>query len=154
MRKSLLLFVLIAFNTFLLLAQEDDYEDAKRYYREAQFSGRRADYEKTLKTAQYALEDFLHIRNGEKAEEMRDIIDSSSSVMSRMDNEIKKAIDERRIAAGMTKEDVIESWGYPRDINRTSTSGVVSEQWCFGDILEGTDRYVYFENGEVTSWQD
>jgi hypothetical protein len=53
-----------------------------------------------------------------------------------------------KIWLGMTKDMAIESWGKPKDINRTVTSYSVSEQWVYGD------RYLYFDDGILTSWQD
>lgn len=140
--------------TSFVFAQER-YENAKYYYREAQYSSLRSDYEKAIREAQYALERFLDERNKNKAQEMKDIIQSSRKIISEIEDNIKKAIKNGTIIAGMTKEEVIESWGKPRDINRTVTSYSVHEQWCYGDILAGTDRYIYFDENEVvTSWQD
>jgi hypothetical protein len=48
----------------------------------------------------------------------------------------------------MTKDMVIDSWGKPEDINRTVTSSYIHEQWVYGS------RYLYFENGTLTSFQD
>lgn len=50
---------------------------------------------------------------------------------------------------GMTKEMVLESWGEPKDINRTVGSWGVHEQWIYYG-----DKYLYIENGKLTSWQD
>ncbi len=53
-------------------------------------------------------------------------------------------------AIGMTKEKVENSiWGTPIDINITTTAYGVSEQWVYS-----IDRYVYFEDGEVTAIQE
>ncbi len=162
--RKVLLFMLIFFVTSFSFAQEDNYEKAKRCYKEAEHSALRSDYEEALKTAQDALEHFLRSGDTDKAEEMKNIINKSSAAMSRIDERIKKAIKNRHIVIGMSKEDVIESWGQPRDINRTVTSSCVYEEWCYGDFLKGPgryvyfkkriERYVYFENGIVTSWQD
>jgi cell division protein FtsB len=58
-------------------------------------------------------------------------------------------IYESRIWVGMTKEMVIDSWGKPLSINRTGNEWGVHEQWVYGD-----HRYLYIENGKLTSWQD
>lgn len=55
----------------------------------------------------------------------------------------------KRPEIGMTANEVIEIWGNPIDINRTETTYGVSEQWVFFG-----DKYVYFEDGIVTSIQD
>ena len=54
-----------------------------------------------------------------------------------------------RPSIGMTKNDVIEIWGHPTDINRTETAYGISEQWVYYG-----HRYVYLENGFVTAIQD
>ncbi len=57
-------------------------------------------------------------------------------------------IIERKIWIGMSKEMMIDSWGTPKDINRSVGSWGVHEQCIYGDT------YVYVENDKVTSWQD
>jgi len=61
---------------------------------------------------------------------------------------VTTAVLARKIAFGMTREQVRLSWGEPEDINRTVTPGRVREQWVYGEQL------VYFVNGVVTAWQD
>ncbi len=53
-----------------------------------------------------------------------------------------------KIWIGMTKEMAIESWGKPNNINRTVTAFTTNEQWVYGT------KYLYFENGLLTAWQD
>ena len=51
---------------------------------------------------------------------------------------------------GMTKTEVKNStWGSPEKINKTTTSYGVHEQWCYSNY-----KYIYFENGVVTSIQE
>ena len=40
------------------------------------------------------------------------------------------------------------SWGKPDDINRSVGPWGVHEQWVYGY------KYLYFEDGSLTSWQD
>ncbi len=56
-----------------------------------------------------------------------------------------------RLKIGMTKKEVIECMGNPYDINKTTNSSGVREQWVYGSV---GSIYVYIENGIVTSWQD
>jgi hypothetical protein len=49
----------------------------------------------------------------------------------------------------MNKEQAIESWGQPNDINKTTTKYVVHEQWCYP-----SHNYLYFENGILTAIQN
>lgn len=51
---------------------------------------------------------------------------------------------------GMTEEKVLEStWGKPQKINKTTNRYGVSEQWVYG-----SGRYVYLDDGVVTSIQE
>jgi len=63
-------------------------------------------------------------------------------------SEIEQTVINRKIRLGMTKQQVIESWGKPKDINRTVSRYSVHEQWVY------SNAYLYFENGVLTTWQD
>lgn len=65
---------------------------------------------------------------------------------------IKKAIEKGSVLTGMTREQVIASWGYPSDKNTSYYGTVIHEQWVYRRGKYDTD-YVYFEDGIVTSWQ-
>lgn len=54
-----------------------------------------------------------------------------------------------KVWIGMTKEQALDSWGSPEDINRTITSDITHEQWVYP---YGT--YLYFDNGKLTGIQD
>ncbi len=56
-----------------------------------------------------------------------------------------------RVNIGMTREQAIAGWGRPRDINRTSGSFGVHEQWVYGEYGSG---YLYFEDGVLTTIQN
>lgn len=56
----------------------------------------------------------------------------------------------KQVKVGMTKQMVLESWGQPYEgINETTGSFGVHEQWCYGN-----GKYLYFENGKLTTIQD
>lgn len=57
----------------------------------------------------------------------------------------------RQVAVGMDETMVRAAWGWPEDVNRTTTARGTREQWVYGDI--GSRRYVYFEDGVVTAIQ-
>jgi hypothetical protein len=59
-----------------------------------------------------------------------------------------EAILARKIYIGMTREMVLDSWGKPDDINKTTHSFGVHEQWVYG-----IGQYVYLEDGIVTTIQ-
>lgn len=54
-----------------------------------------------------------------------------------------------RVRIGMTQAMCREAWGVPDDINRTSGSWGVYEQWVYG-----SGSYLYFENGVLSSIQN
>jgi hypothetical protein len=56
-----------------------------------------------------------------------------------------------RVHLGMTREQAIAGWGRPRDINRSTYSFGVHEQWVYGEYGSG---YLYFEDGVLTSIQN
>ncbi|MFQ5752270.1 MAG: hypothetical protein ACE5HI_09760 [bacterium] len=66
--------------------------------------------------------------------------------------EFAEAIINHRVAIGMTKEAVLESWGKPDDINRTITENIVHDQWIYGEFPNA--KYVYLTNNKVTSLQE
>lgn len=60
-----------------------------------------------------------------------------------------KLIIEGRVRIGMTAQMCRDAWGEPSDINRTTGSWGVHEQWVYG-----LGSYLYFENGILTSIQN
>jgi hypothetical protein len=75
------------------------------------------------------------------------------------DPDFQKHIEQHRVMVGMTKEQVLQSWGGPQTINTTFTKdGIRQEEWIFED-WEGTatvrHRYLYFEEGTlVGGWYE
>lgn len=75
--------------------------------------------------------------------------DRLKKLIQKYGNSMGTIVAKREVRLGMTKAMVIDSWGQPKDINRTVGSWGVHEQWVYGDRT-----YLYFENGKLTSWQD
>lgn len=73
---------------------------------------------------------------------------SEENLISKFSKEIQNMIKERKITIGMNTEQAILSWGEPDDINRTVGAWGEHGQWIYGS------KYLYFENGKLTSWQD
>lgn len=61
-----------------------------------------------------------------------------------------KAIKDQKVLIGMTKEQVLISWGNPEKINRTVVKNKTFEQWIYGDL----GPYLYFEDGKLVGFQD
>jgi len=82
----------------------------------------------------------------------REIVDQRAKE-ARQRRLIKEAIRNKQVMIGMTKDDVIASWGRPDDINRSISASGTSEQWVYerGDY---DSQYVYFDNGVVSYISD
>ena len=64
----------------------------------------------------------------------------------------KTAIFNNQIYIGMGIEAFVEVMGNPNRINRTVTSSSVSKQYVY--VYPVKDKYFYFTNGLLQSWQD
>lgn len=63
--------------------------------------------------------------------------------------QFKELVIGKKIAIGMTSEEVLLSWGYPTDGgNKSVGQWGTHDQWVYGN------NYLYFENGTLTSWQE
>jgi len=69
------------------------------------------------------------------------------------DPNFEKHIADHRVMVGMTKEQVLQSWGGPQTINTTFTKdGIRQEEWIFEDWESAATvkhRYLYFEEGTL-----
>jgi len=64
------------------------------------------------------------------------------------DKETSEIIKQRKIKVGMSERQLLLSWGKPQRINKTVSASGVQEQWIYG-----SGRYVYMQNGTLTSYQ-
>jgi len=71
---------------------------------------------------------------------------------ARKNIEIKRAIQDRSVAVGMTTEQVISSWGRPAKRTISMSSGYAMEHWTYSG--RHASRHVYFKNGEVISFTE
>lgn len=65
--------------------------------------------------------------------------------------DLEQTIREGKISVGMTKPQVITSWGDPSDTSRIVTTNGVSEQWRYGF---SEPRYLYFQDNILTAIQN
>ncbi len=69
------------------------------------------------------------------------------------DQSFEKHIAEHRVMVGMSKEQVLQSWGGPQTINTNFTKdGIRQEEWIFEDWESAAivkHRYLYFEEGTL-----
>jgi hypothetical protein len=73
------------------------------------------------------------------------------------DAKFEQAISHKRVVVGMSREQVLASWGSPYSIDVTYTdAGVRREVWVFEDWINSATvkhRYLYFEeNNLVGGW--
>ncbi len=66
------------------------------------------------------------------------------------DKKIVELILDHKVWIGMTDDMAKESRGLPHDVNRTVTQYGVHEQWIYPVGI----KYMYFDDGKLTSWQE
>jgi hypothetical protein len=72
---------------------------------------------------------------------------------------VRDCIFQGKIMFGMTKEEVIASWGEPARKNMSAGKWGIHDQWVYNRVdrygIPYTDPmwYLYFENGKITSMQ-
>ena len=68
-----------------------------------------------------------------------------------LDPTFEKHIQSKRVIVGMSKEQVLRTWGSPYTINVSYTKeGIRREEWIFEDWKDASTikhRYLYFEEG-------
>ena len=75
-----------------------------------------------------------------------------------LDPTFENHIEDKNVIVGMSREQAIEAWGSPYQMNITYTDrGVRREEWVYEDWIEAGSvkhRYLYFEEGVlVGGWK-
>lgn len=83
------------------------------------------------------------------AEEQRQKAERKARLTKKYGKTYADLILQGKVRIGMTAEMCREAWGTPDDINRSSGSWGVHEQWCYD-----WGGYLYMENGKLTSIQN
>jgi hypothetical protein len=66
---------------------------------------------------------------------------------------VRTAIEARDVILGMTRQQVMESWGEPQQREVAGSGGAGHERWTYGTRYSlGSSRVVIFENGKVAGW--
>lgn len=55
------------------------------------------------------------------------------------------------ISSGMSKTDVVNSWGEPVRVEVAGNPSFENERWLYK--LHGASKYIYFESGRVEGWE-
>lgn len=77
----------------------------------------------------------------------------TATEMKIVDNGKSTGLIKGNVKIGMSKDDVIWSWGKPTKINDSYVAGHVNEQWVY-DRGNFRSQYLYFEDGLLKSWQN
>ena len=70
-----------------------------------------------------------------------------------LDPSFEQHIQNKSVMAGMSREQVMEAWGSPYQMNISYTDkGIRREEWVYEDWLDSSTikhRYLYFEEGKL-----
>jgi hypothetical protein len=70
-----------------------------------------------------------------------------------LDPSFEQHLQDKSVMAGMSREQVMESWGSPYQMNISYTDkGIRREEWVYEDWLDSSTikhRYLYFEEGKL-----
>lgn len=92
---------------------------------------------------------FCEAHNDDRAAAIRNLASSDDE-----GHLIKRAIETRDVVLGMTRQQVMTSWGQPQEREVAGRDGSGHERWTYGSkfSLNGS-RVVIFENGKVAGWR-
>jgi hypothetical protein len=95
---------------------------------------------------------FLQLPPGERREYLlsRGFI-PEDRVASFSTEERSFAVSKQDILMGMTKSDVMESWGNPLRVEVAGNPRNENERWLYK--MNGASKYIYFESGQVQGWE-
>lgn len=95
---------------------------------------------------------FLKLPASERKEYLmtRGIIGEPRSMASTV-HERMSAIRHKDILLGMSKQDVLTSWGKPERVDVAGNPRNENERWLYR-MAQGP-KYIYFESGEVQGWE-
>lgn len=80
-------------------------------------------------------------------EDVRAEIDRLAEQEKVRQQEYLKAISQRKIMVGMSRDQVRRSWGRPNNINASGGAYGTTEQWVY------SSAHLYFDGDNLTSWQ-
>ncbi len=112
-------------------------------------------YSQAILSAERSLDFEPH--HSQRYSELKNVIRNAKNQKGRIRNRLKSfqvLIKERKIARGMTSEQVIASWGKPQTIEKTLVKWAEYQKWIYGNILLDNDKYVFFKNDMVIDWED
>ncbi len=87
------------------------------------------------------------IHNAAPGNTTEGLLATTEQMIEQLILQIDRSRKVKKVSIGMSKEHVLLSWGKPRNINKSIGGWGVHEQWVY------PNRYLYFENGILTSIQ-
>lgn len=111
----------------------------------------RAEEEKRKQQEAVARRDAERKRAAQEAEAARRKAkeERAQRLRAKYQGDVLERVIAKKVWLGMSRDMARDSWGPPKDVNRTVSAQGVREQWVY-DL----GRYLYFTNGLLTAWQD
>lgn len=133
------------YGTYYVYADEiiEDRNSEHRYFMSLEEFNKYTAYNNQLKAAAKAKAEAAAKQAAIERENYR------KSIINRYGEQVGNAILSGNVLIGMTSTQCREAWGSPKTINRTTSRYGVREQWVYAG-----SRYLYFENGILTTIQD
>ncbi|MCF7907565.1 MAG: DUF2845 domain-containing protein [Candidatus Omnitrophica bacterium] len=130
------------------LAEADSLYSENKLYQAYDF------YDKAISSAEAS--DQLERLSQREIERIKDIIRQSNNGKSRIHQvtqNFRSTIQAKRVSRGMSKSQVLASWGDPSDIEKKIYKWQEQEVWSYGNVLDDSDKFVIFQNGLVIDWR-
>ena len=83
--------------------------------------------------------------------ERRDYLSSRGFLKEERPHEEMFALRQSKVITGMTKSDVMSSWGRPARVEVAGNPSYENERWLY--TVNGATKYIYFESGRVEGWE-
>lgn len=89
------------------------------------------------------------------SEEQREMMEERELLRT---ERVRSARDRADVTLGMSRQDVLASWGQPSDVEKAGTRNTGNERWIYYQGLTTrwsmrSARIVYFESGQVVGWE-
>lgn len=96
---------------------------------------------------------FLKLPSGERRDYLasRGFLQQNEMVVSRAPASMSMGYRPASLNLGMTKNQVMSSWGKPSRVEVAGNPSYENERWAYS--VNGALKYIYFESGTVQGWE-